>query len=390
MTKQPTDLGKGIDPMRRWFRLSFAFCFSAVICFSVYFTANLNLHTASAADTAAGTAALQANLKSHLQMRQDAFTVSYKGPTTSLSAQLEKAIKSILGADDSLGYTVASYRWSTSYTNNAATVKVQVSYWENAKQTAYVTAQTKQIAKQIFKPGMNVHEKVKAVHDWVLLHVAYDRSLARHSAYAALTEGKTVCQGYALLTYRLLQGAGIPNRIVEGTVNTGSHAWNLVNLDGKWYHLDTTFDDPVPDVKGRTTYGYYLLTDQQMKKDHRWIKAYPAASTAYVNTLSQLQTSDKKKAAFYANLDTSLGYSFLKAANTVRTMDELSGKIDAAVQAGKSSIRVRWTGGAGALNLQQLLDGVPLLSSVEYTKTPFPLGDPGDVILTVDVQLIKP
>ncbi|MEI0738920.1 hypothetical protein VQ056_23700 [Paenibacillus sp. JTLBN-2024] len=50
------------------------------------------------------------------------------------------------------------------------------------------------------------------------------------------------------------------------------HAWNLVLLDGKWYHLDTTWDDPAPDRKGEIGFGYYLRTDAQMKKDHAWTK----------------------------------------------------------------------------------------------------------------------
>ncbi|MDB4868653.1 MAG: transglutaminase [Cohnella sp.] len=375
--------------MRRWVRLSFTSLFAAVLCFSVYFTAALNAHTASAAYSPShpnAITALQADLKSHLDLREQAFTLKYKGQTNGLSSQMDKAVHAILGADDSLGYTVSSYRWNTSFTQNEASIKVQVAYWENAKQTAYVVAQTKQIAQQIIKPGMNAHEKVKAVHDWVLLHVAYDTSLVQHSAYAALMGGRTVCQGYALLTYRLLNEAGIPNRIVEGTVSSGLHAWNLVNLDGQWYHLDTTFDDPVPDLRGRTTYYYYLLTDQQMRKDHRWTKVYPAAVTPYANTLTTLKSTDPAKAVFYESLEQSLGYAFLKPENTVKNTDQLAAKIATAIEGGKKAIRVRWTGSSSSLNLQRLLDDVPGLSTVKYTKTPFPHGNPGDVILEVQFK----
>jgi len=41
-----------------------------------------------------------------------------------------------------------------------------------------------------------------------------------------------------------------------------NHAWNLVNIDGEWYHADVTWDDPVPDAKGRAGHGYFLLSDK--------------------------------------------------------------------------------------------------------------------------------
>ena len=73
---------------------------------------------------------------------------------------------------------------------------------------------------------MNDFEKEKAVHDYVISHLAYDQSLVEHSAYGGLTKGTTVCQGYALLTYRLLTEAGIENKIVEGHAGGQLHTWN--------------------------------------------------------------------------------------------------------------------------------------------------------------------
>ena len=64
---------------------------------------------------------------------------------------------------------------------------------------------------------------------------------------AVLKEHKGVCQGYALLALKMLRELGIETLYVVGEVNTGPHAWNLVKVDGEWYHLDTTWNDPVPD-----------------------------------------------------------------------------------------------------------------------------------------------
>lgn len=69
---------------------------------------------------------------------------------------------------------------------------------------------------------------------------------------------------------------------------TQSHAWNLVLLNGAWYHLDTTWDDPDPSPEGGISTLYYMRTDAQMRLDHTWTKSYPAASTSYAQTLTKL------------------------------------------------------------------------------------------------------
>lgn len=90
----------------------------------------------------------------------------------------------------------------------------------------------------------------------------------------------------------MLLEVGIENKIIEGVAGSSLHAWNLVKLDGKWYHLDTTWDDPLPDVPGRITYEHYNLTDDQIKTVHTWTKSYPAAVTSFEATLADKITTD--------------------------------------------------------------------------------------------------
>ncbi len=93
---------------------------------------------------------------------------------------------------------------------------------------------------------MSDFEKAKAVNDYIVLNTTYSENTATspHNPYAILKEGKGVCQAYALLTYRLLKAGGMDVRYVTGYAGE-DHAWNLVKVDGKWYHLDTTWNDPV-------------------------------------------------------------------------------------------------------------------------------------------------
>ena len=138
------------------------------------------------------------------------------------------------------------------------------------------------ILQEILTPGMNDHQKTKAVHDYLVSNVAYDLNCREHSAYAALAKGKAVCQGYALLLYKMLDEAGITTRIITGEAGGENHAWNMVNLDGDWYHIDATWNDAVPDVPNQIRYDYYNCTDEQISATHTWERSnYPEERTRY-------------------------------------------------------------------------------------------------------------
>jgi len=340
--------------------------------------------TAVAAIASDEMATLQSTLKQKLGVRSESFSIALKGKLS--TAEVSKAFDVVLAADDYLKYAIRSYRYSVSTDGQDSKLSVSMQYWENAAQTSFVNARSKQILASIVTANMNAHQKVKAIHDWVLLHVAYDRSLVRHSAYDALKSGLTVCQGYASLTYRLLTDAGIPARIVEGTVSTGAHTWNLVKLDGVWYQLDTTFDDPVPDVKGRTTYGYYLVTDSQLKQDHIWKAGYPQAVTSYKNTLNALLAKDKTRKAFYESLREAMGVDYLDPSRTVSTTKEIAAQLRTAAASGRTVAKMRYTS-EDKPDLDALLKLMPELSSVKYSMETMAGGEPGDSLLTVTFQL---
>jgi hypothetical protein len=94
----------------------------------------------------------------------------------------------------------------------------------------------------------------------------------------------------------MLTMAGIPNRLVDGYTEGQSHLWNKVYVGGRWYNLDVTWDDPIPDKPGRVRWQYYNLTDDQMAQDHTWNQSgLPVAKTDFAQTLAKLlpNTSDK-------------------------------------------------------------------------------------------------
>ena len=304
---------------------------------------------------------IQHKLLTAMNSRQSTVRFKYEGQTKSLKAQLKNALDQAMESDPYIHYTVESYSYDYSGTLNSADVTVRLTYRETGEQTAYVEKRVQEILAEIIRPGMSDHEKVKVIHDWVVLNLKYDTSLQKYTAYDGLSTGSTVCQGYSLLTYKLLKEAGITNRIVEGTAFSESspqgqlHAWNLVKLGEQWYHLDTTWNDPVPNRDGKVSYTYYLRSDQQMSKDHTWTKNYPAADTAYRMTLKSLAAGEKAKASVYSSMIKELDYHLYEASSIVRTYKEMIPMVKAAESAGNKELVFRFDGNEKEL-LQVLKD----------------------------------
>ena len=124
------------------------------------------------------------------------------------------------------------------------------------------------------------YEKIKSVHDYLIESIEYDSSLSKdniYDIYGALVLRECVCEGYAKSFQYLMNEVGIDNVIVIGTGTnsvgkTENHAWNYVNIDEKWYAIDTTWDDPIIVGGGKLTntirYRYFLKGSSTMNKNH--------------------------------------------------------------------------------------------------------------------------
>ena len=71
--------------------------------------------------------------------------------------------------------------------------------------------------------------------------------------------GVGVCQSYAFSYMYILNELGIEAHFVPS--NSMNHAWNVVRINGKFYHVDCTYDDPLADRFGLASHDYFLLSD---------------------------------------------------------------------------------------------------------------------------------
>ncbi|MEK5192875.1 S-layer homology domain-containing protein [Bacillus sp. FSL M7-0884] len=265
-----------------------------------------------------GDTALLAAFKDEVQKRINAYetniTLPYKtknGNQEEVMKTLFNAYKEVASKNEYTNYNRSNVSYGISGSPGNYTFTLKITYRETKEQTEYVMKQAKAIVSSITQVGMDDHEKVKAIHDYVVKHISYDTSYKAYTAYEALVNRSAVCQGYALLTYQLLKEAGIENHFVVGTGDGQPHAWNLVKIENKWYHLDTTFDDPVPDEQGRVTYSYFNLSDEQIVRNHEWNRSdYPQATTNYYSTLTNKIAAGSTKNPAYQQIlkDTKLNY----------------------------------------------------------------------------------
>lgn len=133
------------------------------------------------------------------------------------------------------------------------------------------------------------------IHDYIINNTTYDYENYKngtipqedYTAYGALVNGIAVCEGYSKAALLLFNEVGIEAGIV--TSSAMNHAWNYVNIDNNYYHLDLTWDDPVPE-SNRIRYDYFNLTNTEMLRDHYgWnSETYPSFSEVSLSVLRNL------------------------------------------------------------------------------------------------------
>ena len=176
------------------------------------------------------------------------------------------------------GYAGCNVSYST-----AGYIKYTMSYHSNAEQEAKLTEAVAMAMTELQLNGLSEAKKITKIHDYICNHVDYEYNSKEeqiYTAYGALCTGKAVCQGYAVLFYRLCKEAGLSVRIISGTGNGGAHGWNIVRIGSKYYNVDCTWDG-----QGATTYNKYLLKSEADFKDHTR-KSWKVAGNHYLDYTS--------------------------------------------------------------------------------------------------------
>lgn len=126
----------------------------------------------------------------------------------------------------------------------------------------------------------STYENIKMVHDYLVDSVEYDQSISKsniYDVYGALINKKSVCEGYAKAFKYLTDSLEIPCILVAGKGtnsdgNSENHAWNYVELNGSWYAVDCTWDDPIiiggGMLSNSSKYKYFLKGEKEFNQSH--------------------------------------------------------------------------------------------------------------------------
>ncbi len=176
------------------------------------------------------------------------------------------------------GYAGCNVSYST-----AGYIKYTMAYHSNAEQEAKLTEAVAAAMAKLQLNGLSEAKKITKIHDYICNHVDYEYNSKEeqiYTAYGALCTGKAVCQGYAVLFYRLCKEAGLSVRIISGTGNGGPHAWNIVRIGSKYYNVDCTWDG-----QDAATYNEFLLKSEADFRDHTR-ESWPVAGSHYLDYTS--------------------------------------------------------------------------------------------------------
>lgn len=112
-----------------------------------------------------------------------------------------------------------------------------------------ILKKAKEILAEVIKPGMTDYEKEVEIYKYVIKNIEYDQvayeDFAHRDAYlyAGLINNKTWCVGYASIMKLLLNMVDVECDIISSLYRLNAaegHAWNVVKIDGDYFHLDAT------------------------------------------------------------------------------------------------------------------------------------------------------
>ena len=139
------------------------------------------------------------------------------------------------------------------------------------------------------------------LHDYLCTNYEYDNTLSIFDLYHFYTQGAGVCQAYYSAYRYLLDQFGIVSDYARS--DSMVHIWNVVELNGVWYHVDVTWDDPIYDRLGRAGHYYFLRSDSGISVDEAGATSHYDWSCGPLASASgeQAQTYDQW---FWQTIDT--------------------------------------------------------------------------------------
>jgi chaperonin cofactor prefoldin len=229
-------------------------------------------------------------LKQHLEQQLEKYDsrmgILYKSSSIPASI-IEEQYERLMNSHDTISATLLWYTYGIEKTDDGFFIDIYNEFTTNNIELATINKKMDQFFSDLNLQGKSEIERVKMIYEFVIDRMEYvDGGLLKHhSPLGFVLEGEGVCQAYAVSMHMLFERAGIESRYIIGNIHEefldedefGAHAWNMVKLDGNWYHLDATWDDD------ETVWSYFLVSDNIMELSRTWeTKYYEKATQDYI------------------------------------------------------------------------------------------------------------
>ncbi len=205
----------------------------------------------------------------------------------------------ILNSHPELFYVANGVGWS--YNASGYVAKYKVSYLGTQEEIISQQEELEEAAERVVSEvdqSLDSYQQALIVHDYLVQNCEYDYQNyldkkvpeISHTAYGSLVNGVAVCDGYADAFAYIMEGKlGISCDVISSEAM--AHAWNMIEIGGKWYHVDATWDDPTWDCIGRVGHAYFLLSDGKISNNspdkksgnnhYAWSAGHTADATDY-------------------------------------------------------------------------------------------------------------
>ena len=156
--------------------------------------------------------------------------------------------------------------------NNEITLEIQKKY--SGEKINKINELVNNVISELDLNNIDDLTKIERIHNYILNHTVYDKNTNNfdiNSAYGSLIEGHAVCSGYADAFSIFMNIYKIPNI----RVSSENHLWNLVYINGKWLHIDLTWDDS---ENNKYDNNYFLITKEKLfsldTKEHNFDESF--------------------------------------------------------------------------------------------------------------------
>ena len=157
---------------------------------------------------------------------------------------------------------------SIKFSFNDEIIKITIEHTYTEDDIKILNTKVDEIIKNNIKDNMTIKDKIKTIHDYIINNTDYDTkktdnpkdtTYKSNTVYGVLIQGYGICSGYSDAMKIFLDKFNVVNY----KINNDEHIWNLVQLNGKWYHLDLTWDDPISQ-KNITRDNYFLIDNNTL------------------------------------------------------------------------------------------------------------------------------